>query len=182
MKKIALVIITLLFNGPFLFCQAHLVDVENKKYKTSTNIEILGQAGYMNVLENRNNPDSRKIKMKYIHLKSLSKNPVAPVVYLEGGGNSCTWQAESPEDLTDWIEILEVSDLIFVDQRGSDGDESLTYIWQEEYPKDFFISEEIAIDHYKLMSAKGLSTFQKKGVDIRGSKNMHKIFMNLPSF
>ncbi len=89
-------------------------------------------------------------------------------MYLEGGGAACTWQAESPADLTDWLEILEVSDLIFVDQRGNVEDEDLTYIWEGSFPTNFFLTEEAANQHYKAMVEKALPVFEERGVDVRG--------------
>lgn len=147
--------------------QATLVNVKNQKYKTTEKIKIDGQVGYMVVPENRNDPSSRQIKLKYIHLKSIAENPAAPLMYLEGGGDASTWQAEDPEELTFWLEVLKVSDLVFIDQRGV-GDDSLAYIWFDEFPTDFFISEEKSAAHYRKMTEAGLSYFKENGIDVTG--------------
>lgn len=149
------------------FGQSKLVEVEAKKFKTNIKLKIEGKSGFMEVPENRSNPNSRKIKIKFTHLKSLSENPVAPVVFLEGGGGMSTWQAESKSDLTDWVEILNVADLIFIDRRGA-SDESLTYIWQAEFPKDFFLTEELATTHYQSMAKAALQYFEQSNIDISG--------------
>lgn len=147
--------------------QSNLVNVKSKKFKTSEGLKIEGQVGYLEVPENRQDPSSRKIQLKYIHLKSISENPAAPVVYLEGGRGMSTWEAESPKDLHDRIELLEVADLIFLDRRGS-SDKSLTYIWQEDFPTDFFISEEIANKHYQKVAKAALERFSKDKIDVSG--------------
>lgn len=147
--------------------QSKLLDVEQRTLKTITDVTIEAEIGFMEVPENRNKPNSRKIKVKYAHLKSLGENPGVPLVYLEGGGGGSTWQVDSPQDLTDWIEVLEVSDIIFFDRRGSD-DKSLTYVWEGEYPRDFFESETSAYAHYKKMTKAALSEFEKRDVDVRG--------------
>ncbi len=147
--------------------QAILVNMENKTYETTKNITINGQVGYMVVPENRNNPSGRKIKLKYIHLKSISESPGSPLIYLEGGGDASTWQAEDPEELTFWLKALEVSDLIFLDQRGA-GDDSLAYIWTGEFPSKFFISEQYANAHYKRMTEAGLFYYAEQGIDVKG--------------
>jgi len=149
------------------FGQAELTNLKSKKFKTSSELKIDGKVGYLLVPENRNNPLSRKIKMKFIQLKSLAKNPVSPVVFLEGGGGASTWQAESKDYLEDWIEILEVADLIFIDRRGNN-DNALTYLWKKEYPKNFMVSEDSARLHFQNMAKAALPTFEEKGVDIRG--------------
>ncbi|UII20478.1 alpha/beta hydrolase [Fulvivirga ligni] len=141
--------------------------MKSKKFKTSEGLKIEGEVGYLEVSENRKDPSSRKIQLKYIHLKSLSENPATPVVYLEGGGGMSTWEAESPKDLHDRIDILEVADLIFLDRRGS-SDEALTYIWQEDFPADFFVSEEIANKHYQKLAKAALEKFSRDKVDVTG--------------
>ncbi|MEM8894575.1 MAG: alpha/beta hydrolase [Bacteroidota bacterium] len=156
-----------LISALSLLAQPRLVDVENKTFKTTKKIEFEGQSGYLEVPENRNDPDSRNIRFKYVWLKSLAEKPEAPVVFIEGGGGLCTWQAEDPEELTYWIELLEVSDLIFIDRRG-EGDDSFIYVWDEAFPKDFFVTESAANAHYATMTQKSLATFEGRGVDVRG--------------
>ena len=156
--------IALSFNS---MSQAKLVEVESKVYKTTQDIEIQGQVGFLSVPENRNDESSRTIRVKYIWLQSLATNPEAPLVYIEGGGGLCTWQAEDPEELTYWIELLEVSDLIFIDRRG-EGDEALNYIWKGAFPSDFFVSEAAANRHYEQMIPMALEAFEERGVDVRG--------------
>ena len=164
----SIILVGILYVSSGLFAQERLIEVKKKTYKTTEKIKIKGEEGYLVVPENRQNPDSREIKLKYVHLKSTSPTPATPIMYLEGGGATCTWQAESPEDLTDWLEILEVSDLIFVDQRGNEEDEDLTYIWEGEFPTNFFLTEKAANQHYKAMVEKALPAFEQRGVDVRG--------------
>ncbi|UOY06780.1 alpha/beta hydrolase [Muricauda sp. SCSIO 64092] len=167
MEKTVFTIITILV---FSFCvsgQIKLVDVQQKLFRTTTQQVIKGEVGYLQVLEKRQNPNSRKIKVKYTWLKSISGNHSAPTVYLEGGDGSSTWQAKSPEDLTDWLGLLEVTDLIFVDRRGID-DESLMYVWTGAFPKDFFVTEAAANLHYGTMAKKSLKTFRERGGDVTG--------------
>ena len=147
--------------------QATLMKVKNKTYKTTEEVNVKGQVGYLEVLENRQNPQSRKIQVKYIWLRSLAENPSEPVVYLEGAGGTSTWQAEDPQELTYWLELLKVSDLIFVDRRGTK-DKQLEYRWKGDFPENFFVSEEAANLHYQNMAAASLKVFEEQGVDIQG--------------
>lgn len=167
MKILPLLVFMITFGSATAFAQGKLSSVKTKKFKTTSKLKIEGDIGHLIVPENRNNPLSRNIKVKYVHLKSLSANPSAPVIYLEGGGSTSTWQVDSPKDLSDWIEILEVSDMIFIDQRGTD-DKSLTYIWRDAYPKEFLVSEEKATAHYQVMIKKALEVFEERKVDVSG--------------
>jgi pimeloyl-ACP methyl ester carboxylesterase len=167
MKAILTVLILFLFGNIPAFCQSQNLQVKPGKFRLLDKTIIMGETGYLTVPENRLNPNARSIKIKFVRLKSLSQNPKEPVVYLEGGGSASTWQAESPKDLTDWLPILKVSDVIFVDQRGTT-DKDLVYIWDGNYPKDFLVSETAAGSHYQKICQEALTNFQKKDIDVSG--------------
>ncbi|WP_445908670.1 alpha/beta hydrolase [Yeosuana sp.] len=150
-----------------LYGQGTLTNTTSRLYQTLDGSPIKGQSGYLLVKENRKDPKSRTIKIQYVRLESTSKNPKTPVVYLEGGGSPCTWQAEIPKHLQDWLPILAVSDLIFVDQRGT-SDQDLIYLWKKEYPNDFLISEVEANNHYRALCKEALSDFEERGIDVTG--------------
>lgn len=165
--KITLLISLLVLTYTQAIGQNDNLKTKNKKFYTTDKTLVQGEIGYLTVPENYSDSESRKIKIKYIKLKSLSRTPKEPIIYLEGGGSTCTWQAETPEYLDDWLPILEVSDLIFIDQRGTT-DRKLTYIEKDEYPIDFLVSEEVATKYYQNMSQKALKEFKNKGVDVLG--------------
>jgi len=167
MNTIKIILIFLLFPFFQAFSQQNELEIKQKKYKTLDKSIVQGEVGFLTVPENRQNPDSRKIKIKFIRLKSLAKNPEAPVIYLEGGGSACTWQAESPKDLSDWLPILQVSDLIFVDQRGTT-DKKLTHIWKGELPSEFMVSEDAAATHYQKLCKDALVYSEENGIDYAG--------------
>ncbi|MCR9248867.1 MAG: alpha/beta hydrolase [bacterium] len=167
MKRISITTILLLTINFYINAQARLVNVKSKTFKTSSGVELQGQVGFLEVPENRNNPDSRKIKMKFVHVKSLAENPSTPVIYLEGGGGTSTWEVNSPRDLNDRMEFFEVSDFIYLDRRGAN-DRTLMHIWRDDYPSEFFISEEKATEHYQKMAEQALAQFEKKKIDITG--------------
>ena len=118
MKKISIALLSILILSCSSFGQANLLNVKSKKFKTSRDLKVDGQVGFLEVPENRNNPSSRKIKLKYVHLKSISKNPSTPVIYLEGGGGVGTIEAYNPKFLDDRMEYLEVADFIFIDRNS----------------------------------------------------------------
>ncbi|GAA5032908.1 hypothetical protein GCM10011506_22900 [Marivirga lumbricoides] len=167
MKTKILLTITGVIFSITLYGQARIIDRKMRIFKTDENIDINGEIGYLEVPENRKDTLSRLIKFKYVRLKSLSKNPTAPLVFIEGGGGSSTWQAENPAVLKDWIELLDLGDLIFVDRRGNN-DEALTYIYTEELPEDFFVSEHEAYAHYEKMIKSSLIIFDERNVDVTG--------------
>lgn len=167
MKLIQLTILMLLAGSLEVASQPRSLEIKSAKFRTTDKLIIKGETGYFSVPENRQATNARSIKIRFVRLQSLSENPKEPVFYLEGGGSPSTWQAESPKDLTDWLPILKVSDLIFVDQRGTT-DKELVYIWKGPYPNDFLVSAKAAGVHYQNLCAEALGNFQKKGIDISG--------------
>ena len=167
MKRIVIALLSILISSYGSFGQVKLLNIKSKKFKTSSGIKIDGQVGFLEVPENRKNPLSRKIKLKYVHLKSLSKNPTTPVIYLEGGGGVCTTEAFNPQYLEDRVEYLKFADFIFIDRRGA-SDKDLSYIWKQDFPKDFFVSEEHANQHYQELAELALKKFEEKNIDISG--------------
>jgi len=167
MKSLRILFISLSLLGSYSWAQSTIVEAKTRTFRTTEKVKVEGTVGYLNVPENRSDPESRDIRVKFIHLKSLSETPATPVIYLEGGGGACTWQAEKPSELSYWLEILEVSDLIFLDRRGT-GDKGLEYRHREAIPRDFFVSEEKATAHIHSMIDEALPKFEERGIDVKG--------------
>ncbi|HYF69197.1 MAG TPA: alpha/beta hydrolase [Ohtaekwangia sp.] len=167
MKTTYFVIVLLLTNHLISIGQTRILELKSTEFPTVGNTVIKGSVGYLAVPENRLKPGSRELSVKFVHLKSVSNTPQPPVIYLEGGGRPSTPQAENPETLTDWLPILKVSDLIFVDQRGTT-DQALTYVWTGEFPENFFISAEDAGAHYQDLCKKALAEFERRQLDVSG--------------
>jgi pimeloyl-ACP methyl ester carboxylesterase len=167
MKTTYLFFILLIATHLNLAGQSRGIRIQPARFRTTGKTTIHGEVGFLTVPENRLVRDSRNITIKFVRLKSLSRTPREPVIYLEGGGRSCTWQAESPKDLTDWLPILRVSDLILVDQRGT-SDESLVYLWKDLYPGDFLVSSQAASLHYQRLCTKALAHLARQKIDISG--------------
>jgi pimeloyl-ACP methyl ester carboxylesterase len=168
MKTLAIFTLTILCYLPYSYGQIQTtLDKRDTTYVSEESIIVSAQTGTLMVPENRQRADSRAISIRFIRLKSLSASARSPLIYLEGGGAPCTWQAEDPEMLTQWIPYLQVSDVILVDQRGT-SDEALLYIWTGAYPENFMVHEEAAADHWRKMADTALPEFAKKGVDVTG--------------
>ena len=165
--KNSIIIFLVLLGSQTLLAQSKLVDRQSRTFKTTQNIDIKGEVGFLETLENRKDPNSRTIRVKYIHLKSLAAEPLTPILYLEGGGSAVTWQAEDPGSLSDWLSLLQIADLIFIDQRGTT-DQSLIHIWQGPFPENFMVSAEAAGTHYRAMARQALPAFKSRNIDVTG--------------
>src|SRR5262245_8025756 len=59
--------------------------VEPYTFNGPNGVKVEAEKGTFEVLENRKDPKSRKIKIGFVRFKSTSANPGAPIVYLAGG-------------------------------------------------------------------------------------------------
>jgi len=134
---------------------------------SSEEIKISAELGKLTVPENRHRPESRMINVDFVVLKSLAAKPGTPLIYLEGGGSGCTWQAYDPDRLSDWIPYLKQSDVILVDQRGTT-DPDLLWILDGAYPENFLVSDQVAANHWRNMAGRALASFAEKGIDVTG--------------
>lgn len=81
--------------------------------------ELPVEKGTFWVPEDRNDPSSRKIPIRFLRLKSSSPNPGSPIVYLAGGpGGSGTGTMQGPRQPV-FLALRAVADVIVLDQRGT---------------------------------------------------------------
>ncbi|MEO0468847.1 MAG: alpha/beta hydrolase [Bacteroidota bacterium] len=148
--------------------QLTALQLRDTNLMSSEGIAVSAQMGSFQVPENRNNPGSRKIRLRFVRLKSTNPNPRPPLVYLEGGpGSACTWQAENPAFLERWRQYLSVCDVILLDQRGTgeNGQESL-FIWMKEIPEEVFVKQSVARTHFRAIAREALQAYQERGIDL----------------
>ncbi|MEM6805928.1 MAG: alpha/beta hydrolase [Bacteroidota bacterium] len=170
MKRIfSYTILTSLFFGMYTLLSAQL-SLQDTSFTGESGVEVKAQIGYLEVPENRENPESSMISVKFVKLKSTPPNPGAPLIYLEGGpGSSCSWQASNPYFLDNWIPYLELGDVILLDQRGTgEASQRLTYIWMKEIPEDVFQTGEAAKNHFDKIEKEALIAFEERGIDLKG--------------
>jgi pimeloyl-ACP methyl ester carboxylesterase len=74
----------------------------------------------LTVLEDRSQPDGRKIELAYALLKSTAAKPGSPIVYLDGGpGGSGVGLYRVEEFKKTFDELRAVADVILLSQRGT---------------------------------------------------------------
>lgn len=137
-----------------------------KTFHTSKGVPIEADGGALLVPENRAAAKSRKIAIGYLRLKSRSASPKAPLFFFQGGpgsrgiGDSQVW-------IDFWSQFLEVSDVVLIDQRGTN-DSLVTWEWDGPPPLDFFTTAEAAARHLDAMYRKAREVIRARGVDLAG--------------
>lgn len=80
---------------------------------------VEAQIGSFKVPENRDNPNSKMIELKFVKFPSTSDTPKEPIVYLSGGpGGSATGTGKRSRFQL-FMDLRSVADVIMFDQRGT---------------------------------------------------------------
>ncbi|MEM6772199.1 MAG: alpha/beta hydrolase, partial [Bacteroidota bacterium] len=148
--------------------------LEAKTFTASEGQEVLAESGYLIVKENRADPSSADIELRFVRLKSTAENPGAPLVYLEGGpGASSTWMVNRDWALDRWLPLLTHGDVILLDQRGTGASaDRLTYINMANPDADILTSQQAAMDFTRAMVAPAKAAWEAAGVDYQGYTTM----------
>lgn len=125
--------------------------------------------GQFTVPENRANPDSRTLTLKYVRFQSTSDTPGAPIIYLSGGpGGSGIGTATGPRfDL--FMAMREFGDVIALDQRGTGASNDMERCESSYVDSDTeFLSDRAYIDMEKAALAECYAVWDAAGIDIAG--------------
>lgn len=98
---------------------APALTLEPYVFKAMNGTKVDAEKGTFEVPENRNDPNSRKIRISFVRFKSTSATPGDPIVYLAGGpGAPGTGSLAGPR-FPLAMALREVGDVIAYDQRGT---------------------------------------------------------------
>ncbi len=145
---------------------AATVSVERKTLSSAKGVRIETEAGRLQVRENRSNPSSRMISVEFLRLKSTATNPRAPLFFLQGGPGS-RGVSTHPNFLEAWVPFLALSDVVLIDQRGTN-DSLLVWDWDGPLPLGFFLSADSARAHELEANRRAATAIRARGVDLAG--------------
>lgn len=147
--------------------QNHQVVYGNEKaivFETMGGKKTDAYEGSIQVPENRNNPNSRMIPIKYVRFPATGSKKGSPIIYLSGGpGGSGIKTAQYPNfRFPLFMALREHGDVIALDQRGTGASNTTpTCISNQTLPMTEVLSESESSKLYKL-AAKECLTFWKK--------------------
>jgi pimeloyl-ACP methyl ester carboxylesterase len=130
---------------------------------------VRGELGRFAVPENRASAASRSIELAFVRLKSMSKHPGAPVVWLAGGpGHSGIEDLDTPL-LPLLLELRKDSDVIVLDQRGTGlSQPRLDCPGAIAFRKDIPLDREIVVGALEDASRRCSELWRGRGVDLAG--------------
>lgn len=80
---------------------------------------IAAEVGEFQVPENRAEPGSRQISIRFLRFRSTAAKPGSPIVYLAGGPGGSGIAAAQGARLPLFLELRQIADVIALDQRGT---------------------------------------------------------------
>lgn len=136
--------------------------------KTLDGTVLEAEAGVLSVPENRARPEARSIKLTFARLKSTSKKPGHPLVYLHGGpGFGATGAVRNAHTMSMWKPFLAFGDVIILDQRGCGRSEpDLSIRPTRPLPADFFLSRSKMMSGLVDVSREARDNFARQGIDL----------------
>ncbi len=138
-------------------------------FKVEVTQSIEAERGEIMVPENRSDPDSRMIPIRFVRLESRAENPDAPIVYLAGGPGVAGTQAMRGQRWLLFDRLRDVADVIILDQRGTGLSNVLPPCTSSVLiPPDSATTRELYVRLHRATLEECLGFWEREGVDIRG--------------
>ncbi len=130
---------------------------------------VEAELGEIMVPENRSDPDSRMIPIRFVRLASRAENPDAPIIYLAGGPGGAGTAAMRGQRWLLFDRLRDVADVIILDQRGTGRSNTLpTCTSSVQIPQGSATTRELYVGLHRSALEECLGFWDREDVDIRG--------------
>lgn len=138
-------------------------------FKANSGEEVDAFRGEFTVPENRDDPDSREITLRYVRFPATGEHPGAPIVYLAGGPGGSGIGTAKRQRFPLFMAMREFGDVIAFDQRGTgESDDTPKCVSDVYIPDDRAIPDEEALSRLRKSVDECGVFWKEKGIDIRG--------------
>jgi pimeloyl-ACP methyl ester carboxylesterase len=144
--------------------------LEHRSLTAAGGAAIDADFGRLTVPAVRRDPASGTFDLAFVWLRSPNGAGRPPTVFLAGGpGDSSTWMAGNEYGMGQLAPLLAAGDVILLDQRGT-GQSRPASVWLWDGPPqlNFFVSEEIAMAHFREGSRRAIAALTQQGVRLDG--------------
>jgi len=139
------------------------------KFEARSGATAEAYEGQFTVPENRANPDSRTLTLKYVRFPSTSDTPGAPIIYLSGGPGGSGIGTATGRRFDLFMAMREFGDVIALDQRGTGASNDMETCESSFVDSDTeFVSDRAYIDMQKAALAECYAVWDAAGIDIAG--------------
>lgn len=132
---------------------------------------VVSYEGSIEVLENRNDKNSRKIPISYIRFPATGNKKGSPIVYLSGGPGGSGISAAKQEGFRFplFMALREFGDVIALDQRGTGKSRIVPRCESNQYlPLNQRLSETQVTEVYRAAVNECVAFWEKGGADVLG--------------
>lgn len=132
---------------------------------------VVSYEGTIEVLENRNDKNSRKIPLSYIRFPATGNKKGAPIVYLSGGPGGSGISAARRENFRFplFMALREFGDVIALDQRGTGKSRIVPRCESKQsLPLNERLSEVQVTEVYRAAVFECVEFWEKEGADVLG--------------
>jgi len=125
--------------------------------------------GAFMVPENRADPNSRMLTLRYVRFPATGDNPGAPIIYLSGGPGGSGIGTAKGQRFPLFMAMREFGDVIALDQRGTGASNDMPTCHASQIdPDTSYLSDRDFIDREKAALAECFTFWESKGIDVRG--------------
>ena len=125
--------------------------------------------GAFQVPENRADPGSRMLTLRYVRFPSTSSKPGAPIIYLSGGPGGSGIETAKRERFPLFMAMRQFGDVIALDQRGTGASDDTPLCEPKAAPSDSqLMTDEAYAAAYRAAALECAAFWKAKGVDLRG--------------
>lgn len=125
--------------------------------------------GHLWVPENRNNPNSRKIRINYVRFPATGSNKGSPIIYLAGGPGGSGIGTAKWRRYPLFQALREFGDVIALDQRGTgQSQQAAPCVSDVHIPLNAIVSESQITRRYRQAARECMASWKSQSIDIYG--------------
>ncbi|PAY02342.1 alpha/beta hydrolase [Pseudoalteromonas sp. HM-SA03] len=151
-------------DKPVLYSNEQQIEFQANSGETTDAI-----TGHLWVPENRNNPNSNKIRINYVRFPATGSNKGSPIVYLSGGPGGSGIATAKWRRFPLFQALREFGDVIALDQRGTGQSEQATpCVSSERIALNSVTTEAQIADRYRKAALQCFTQWKSQDIDIYG--------------
>lgn len=125
--------------------------------------------GHFYVPENRNNKNSRNIRINYVRFPATGEKKGPPIVYLSGGPGGSGIGTAKWRRYPLFMALREFGDVIALDQRGTgQSEQAETCVSDQQLGLNQRITKQQTVNAYKAAATQCFSKWREQGIDVYG--------------
>ncbi len=138
-------------------------------FKANSGEEAEAFRGEFTVPENRSDPNSRELTLRYVRFAATGENPGAPIVYLAGGPGGSGIQTAQWRRFPLFMAMREFGDVIAFEQRGTgESDDTPRCVSDVYIPDDKVVPGEEVVSLLRDSVVQCREFWREQGIDLGG--------------